>query len=155
MGKNSSKEVLEFGERVLAKVTRSHTSTQKQALMSRWEDAMWVGVAKKSNEHVVVRKGGGPAIRCRSVKRRPLASRCSAEKVAEIEASPRKPCPETSKRGSVEGEKEIRVASSGVAGGMPQSMTQEPPKPEGMVNLRSRATCWRSTFTTQIAQGVM
>ena len=26
--------------------------------MSRWEDAIWVGVAKKSNEHVVVREGG-------------------------------------------------------------------------------------------------
>ena len=34
------------------------TSTRKQALMSRWEDAIWVGVAKKSNEHVVVREGG-------------------------------------------------------------------------------------------------
>ena len=77
---------------VLAKVTRCHTSTRKQALMSRWEDAIWVGVAKKSNEHLVVRKGGGPAIRCRSVKRRPFASRWSAAKVAEIEASPRKPC---------------------------------------------------------------
>ena len=41
-------------------------------------DAIWVGVAKKSNEHVVVRDGGGPAIRCRSVKRRPFASRWSA-----------------------------------------------------------------------------
>ena len=117
MGKNSSKELVEFGERVLAKVTRCHTSTRKQALMGRWEDAMWVGVAKKSNEH-------------RSVKRRPFASRWSAEKVAEIEASPRKPCPETPKRGSVEAEEEIRIATSGVAEGMPQPMTQEPPKPK-------------------------
>ena len=69
-------------------------------------------------------------IRCRSVKRRPFASRWSAEKVAEIEASPRKLCPETPKRGSVEAEKEIRIATSGVAEGMPQPMTQEPPKPK-------------------------
>ena len=89
MVKNSFKELVEFGERVLAKVTWCHTSTRKQALMSRWDCAMWVGVAKKSNEHIVVRKGGGQAIRCRSVKRRPFASRWSAEKVAEIEASPR------------------------------------------------------------------
>ena len=54
MVKNSSKELLEFGERVLAKVTRCHTSTRKQALMSRWEDAIWVGVAKKANERIVV-----------------------------------------------------------------------------------------------------
>ena len=47
-----------------------------------------------------------------------------------IEASPRKPCPETSKRGSVEAQKEIRVATSGVAEGMPQPMTQEFPKPK-------------------------
>ena len=51
-------------------------------------------------------------------------SRWSADKVAEIEAS------ETSKRGSVETEKEIREATSGVAEGMPQPMTQEPPKPK-------------------------
>ena len=123
MEKNSSKEFVEFGERVLAKVTRCHTSTRKQA-------ATWVDVAKKSNEHIVVRDGGGPAIRCRSVKRRPFASRWSAEKAAEIEASPRKPCPERSKRGSVEAEKEIRIATSGVAEGMPQPMTQEPQKPK-------------------------
>ena len=47
MGKNSSKEYVEFGERVLAQVTWCHTSTRKQALMSRWEDAIWVGVVKK------------------------------------------------------------------------------------------------------------
>ena len=61
MVKNSSKELVEFGERVLAKITRCHTSTRKQAPMSRREDAIWVGVAKKSNEHIVVREGGGPA----------------------------------------------------------------------------------------------
>ena len=82
IGQNSPKELVEFGERVLAKFIRCRTSTRKQALMSRWEDAIWVGVAEKSNEHIVVREGGGPAIRCRYVKRRPFASRWSAKKVA-------------------------------------------------------------------------
>ena len=99
-----------------------------------------MGVAKKSNEHIVVRECGGPAIRCRSFKRRPFASRWSAEKVAETEASPRKPCPETSKRGSVEAEKEIRAARSGVAEGMPQPKTQGTSKTKKGVNLRSRAS---------------
>ena len=87
-----------------------------------------MGVAKKSNEHIVVREGGGPAIRCRSVKRRPVASRWSAEKVAEIEASQRRPCPETSKRGSVEAAGEFKIA---------------------------RKLLERSTVTTQIAWAVM
>ena len=74
----------------------------------------------------------------------------SAEKVAAIEASPRKPCSETSKRGSVEAEKEIRVATSGVAEGMPQPKTQEPPKPN-----RREFKITRKPVTTQIAHAVM
>ena len=125
MVKNSSKELVEFGERVLAKVTQCHTSTRKQALMSRWEDAIWVGVAKKSIEQIVVREvedqqsGVGLSSGGRS------QADGVPKKVAE-----RKPCPETSERGSVDAEKEIRVATSGAAEGMPQPMTQEPPKPK-------------------------
>ena len=71
MGKHTSKEMVEMGERVLAKVVRSRRSTRTRALQPRWEDAIWVGVARRSNEHIVVLKQGGQAIRYRSVKRRP------------------------------------------------------------------------------------
>ena len=89
MGKDSKKPIVELGERVLAKIARGPQARRKQALKSRWEDAVWVGIAKKSNEHILVLEGGGQAIRCRTIKRRPADSRWSADKVAGIKATPR------------------------------------------------------------------
>ena len=43
MGKHSSKETVEIGERVLAKVVRSRRSTRTRALQPRWENTIWVG----------------------------------------------------------------------------------------------------------------
>ena len=43
MGKHSSKEMVEIGERALAKVVRSRRSTRTRAPQPRWEDAIWVG----------------------------------------------------------------------------------------------------------------
>jgi hypothetical protein len=93
MGKNSSKTIVEIGERVLAKIARAPSSSRRQSLKSRWEDAVWVGVAKRSNEHIVVLERGGPAIRCRTIKRRPVDDRWDAEKIAEISATPKNPNP--------------------------------------------------------------
>ena len=93
MGKDSTKTIVELGERVLATIARGPQAGRKQALKSRWEDAVWVGIAKRSNEHIVVLEGGGPAIRCRTIKRRPADSRWSAELVAGIKATPRAPNP--------------------------------------------------------------
>ena len=93
MGKDSKKPLVELGERVLAKIARGPQARRRQALKSRWEDAIWVGIAKKSNEHIVVLEAGGPAIRCRTIKRRPADCRWDAEKVAAIKASPRAPNP--------------------------------------------------------------
>lgn len=91
MGKHSSKQVLEIRERVLAEILGKKSKT-KQALQSRWYDAVWVGIAKRSNEHLVVIEGG-PAIRCRTVKRRPVQQRWDDKKIAEIRATARKPNP--------------------------------------------------------------
>ena len=57
MCKHSSKEMFEIGERVLAKVVRIRRSASTQALQPRWEDAVWVGVARRSNEHEARRLG--------------------------------------------------------------------------------------------------
>ena len=38
VGKHSSKEMVEIGERVLAKAVRSRRSTRTRALQTRWED---------------------------------------------------------------------------------------------------------------------
>ena len=93
MGKDSKKPIVELGERVLAKIARGPQARRKQALKSRWEDAVWVGIAKKSNEHIVVLEAGGPAIRCRTIKRRPVDARWSAEHIVAIKATPRIPNP--------------------------------------------------------------
>ena len=93
IGKDSQKTLVEIGERVLAKIARGQQSGRKQSLKAKWEDAVWVGIAKKSNEHIVVLEGGGPAIRCRTIKRRTAVTRWDADKVAEIRASPRYPNP--------------------------------------------------------------
>lgn len=68
MGKNSGKEIVQLGERALAKIAIGKSSKRKQSLQSRWKAALWVGIARKSNEHIVVLEDGGPAIRCRTIK---------------------------------------------------------------------------------------
>ncbi len=78
MSKDSQKPVVESGEGVLGKVARDSTSNRRQSLRSRWEDVIWVGVAKKSNKNTVVLENVGPAIRRRTVKRRTLESRRDA-----------------------------------------------------------------------------
>ena len=93
LGKDSRKPIIELGERILAKIARGPQARRRQALKSRWEDAIWVGIAKKSNEHIVVLEEGGPAIRCRTVKRNLANMRWDADKVAAIKASPRVPNP--------------------------------------------------------------
>ena len=75
MGKHSGKEIIEIGERVLAKISRGKESGRRQSLQTRWHEAVWVGIAKKSNEHIVVIEGSGQAIRCRTIRRRPTNNR--------------------------------------------------------------------------------
>ena len=92
MGKDSTKQIAEIGERVLAKIERK-PGDKKRSLRSKWEDAIWVGIAKKSNEHIVVLEDSGQAIRCRTMRRRPMGDRWKAQAIAEIRASPRMPNP--------------------------------------------------------------
>ena len=72
---------------------RGKTSKRKQALQTRWKEAIWVGVAKQSNEHIVVLVEEGQAIRCRTIKRKPLEVRWDGEAIRKIKATPRKPNP--------------------------------------------------------------
>ena len=54
MGKNSSKDIVEMGEKVLAKIHPVEDSTRgKQTPQTQWKEAVWVGIAKISNEHIV------------------------------------------------------------------------------------------------------
>ena len=93
MGKESGKKILEFGEQVLAKPKRQLRSNRKQSLKSRWRMGTWVGIAPRSNEHLVVLPGGGPIIKVRTVKRRPIDEKWNSEAIKEIVATTRHPNP--------------------------------------------------------------
>ena len=87
LGKNTSKDFVDIGEKVLAKISRGIQSQRKQALQARWKDAVWVGTAKMSNEHIVALEDGGHAVRCRTIKRRPKQDHLGNRRHAE-EAQP-------------------------------------------------------------------
>ena len=60
--------VFEFGEQVLAKPKRRKTFFKNKTLDARMLEATWVGYSSRSNEHLVILKEGGPAIRVRTAK---------------------------------------------------------------------------------------
>ena len=91
MGKNSSKDIVEIGEKVLAKISRGRQRQNKQELHTRWKEAVWVSIAKMSNEHTVILEDGGNAVRCRTIKRRPKDARWDGKTISGIVATPRKP----------------------------------------------------------------
>ena len=93
MGKECKAVALEFGEQVLAKPKRNTRSLRKQSLKSRWLDATWVTSSRNSNEHVVILEDGGPAIKVRTVERKPIDARWSKEAIINIKARPRNPNP--------------------------------------------------------------
>ena len=80
-----------------------------QALKTNWEDAIWVGIAKKSNEHIVILENGGPAMRRRTIKRKNQDSRWDASKVAEMRATPRHPNPMDEQDADMKAEANVQV----------------------------------------------
>ena len=65
----------------------------------------WVGFSSRSNEHLVVLPGGGPALRVRTVRAWPSSEKWSADAVAEIRAIPERPNPHNAKLKFVEAER--------------------------------------------------
>ena len=88
MGKNSSKDIVEIGEKELAKIFRGRQSQRRQALKTRRKEAVWVGIAKMSNEHL---EDAGHAVRCGTIRRRPKDVRWDGKTISGIVATPRKP----------------------------------------------------------------
>ena len=77
----------------MAKPRRKQGHKKRGTLDARFVEATWVGFSGRSNEHVVVLKSGGPAIRVRTVRTRPPSERWNAEAVVEIIATPDTPNP--------------------------------------------------------------
>ena len=96
--------VFEFGEQVWAKPMRETNwnkvteTKRKLSLRSNWIEATWVGFNSRSNEHVVVLPGGGPAMRVRTVRARPGSERWSADAIVEIRATPERRNPHNAKQ---------------------------------------------------------
>ena len=79
--------VFEFGKQVWAKPLRQTNwnkateTKRKLSLRSNWIEGTWVGFNSRSNEHVIVLPGGGPAMRVRTVRARPSSERWSAKAI--------------------------------------------------------------------------
>ena len=100
-GRNSAKAVLEIGEQVMAKPLRGRKSQKKLSLKERWVFATWDGIDATTNAHVVVIGEGGPAIRVRTVLRRPASDRWNVDAVKAMQASLRVPNPENLRQAKV------------------------------------------------------
>ena len=75
--KGFSGKTFEFGEQVLAKPKRTSKAIRRSRnlLEARFNDAAWFGFNARSNEHIVVLKDGGPALKARTVKPKSASER--------------------------------------------------------------------------------
>ena len=92
-GKESKQGFVEMGEQVIAKPKKSMTSRKKLSLKSKWVHGTWVGMAPRTNEHLVVLPNGGQVIKVRTIKRKPYDARWQDEAIKAIKANPRVPNP--------------------------------------------------------------
>ena len=91
-GRPCAQPLVEFGEVVWAKpLRRSAGNRHKANLEARWFKGIWVGASDRSNEHLVICKGDGPAVRKRTIRRLTEASRWNQEMVGKVRAKPRRP----------------------------------------------------------------
>ena len=111
MGKEASQPLVEFGEQVLAKPLRQKKTSKKISLATRWLHGTWVGITNRSNENLVVLPDGGPAIRVRTIVRRPVSERWDHQAIAAIKATPSQPNPKDKGQRTVEPESSTTGAS--------------------------------------------
>lgn len=92
-GRPSQMQVLEFGEQVWAKPLRAQKRGGRRpaTLDAKRVEGTWVGIHDRTNEHLVVVNKGGPALRIRTVRRRPEANRWDMVGIDDMQANPRMP----------------------------------------------------------------
>ena len=85
--------LLEFGEQVLAKLTKPKPqSRMARKAGPKFVQATWLGINERTGEHLVVARNG-KAFRIRTVKRRSEQLRWQKEAIQAIVATPRRPDP--------------------------------------------------------------
>jgi hypothetical protein len=97
----------------LFKLKRKKKTTKKDALSTKWRRGIWMGVTTRSNEHIVIIDGGEEAVRVRTIKRRPIDERWSAEGVEAIKATPRHPTVKKVQREDVKSDDKSRPIDIG------------------------------------------
>ena len=105
-----------MGEQVLAKPMRSKASNRKRSLKDRWVFGTWLGIATRSNEHLVALRDGKAVIKVRTILRRPMKDRWDVKHVKEIMARPRLPNPKDPDQLGVKSErlsKGVRIDEDG------------------------------------------
>ena len=105
-GRKWRRPLVEFGEIVLAKLAlrrrqKGSAKKQKRKLNHRCIEGVWVGQVARTGEHIVV-LDSGDAVRCRTVKRVPVADRWDAERTLLIKATPRCPAPNSKNPDKIE-----------------------------------------------------
>ena len=128
--KNFHGKVYEFGEQVLAKPKRSTKKIQRRgALDPRFHDATWVGYNDRSNEHIVVLKNGGPAIKVRTVRPRSEGDRWSVGAIKEVVATLDAPNPKDESQTDLRSERNTKGLDFGVSGGhqLPRQRVEREP----------------------------
>ena len=106
-GRKWRRQVVEFGETVLAKLAlrrrqQGKAKKQKRKMAVRSIEGVWVGQVARTGEHVVI-KHSGDAVRCRTIRRVPIEHRWDAEKVLLVKGTPRLPAPSTKRPEHMEG----------------------------------------------------
>ena len=91
--RNFGAKTYEISEQVMVKPKRRRKDNKKRSLAARCVEATWTGFETRSNEHFVILKDGGPAIKVRTVKPRAEGDRWSADAIFKIMATPDAPNP--------------------------------------------------------------
>ena len=111
-------KVCEFGEQVLAKPKRSNKKIRKKGTLEpRFHDATWVGHNDRSNEHIVILKAGGPAIKVRTIRPTAEGDRWRASAIKEVMATPDAPNPKDESQKDLRSERNTKGLDFGASGG--------------------------------------
>eukprot|EP00973_Karenia_brevis_P022846 3143747-Karenia_brevis.AAC.1 len=57
-----------------------------------WFDGTWLGVHRRTHEHLIANESGA-VVKARSIRRRPLPERWSADAIEKLKGTPTKPNP--------------------------------------------------------------
>ena len=120
------------------KTKRRHSAGKTKTLDARFLEATWVGYSTRSNAHIVVVAGGGPAIRVRTLRPRPENERWNFEAVDAIKATPDAPNPCDAEQRDPRPERETRGMDFGARGG--QDLPEQRTRPEPDVKRDFRIT---------------